>query len=91
MGWKWKHPWYYELPNGALMPVAGGPHGWWEHEMREALRNRDLAALVKNRPHLQGIEGGIANDIMLSLSSGGRARRTTPPSPPRRRESSRAF
>ena len=65
LGWTWPSPWYYSRPEaeGGIIPVAFSPNAWWEHEIREAIRLRELRAMVTRWPHLKGCEHGIALDI----------------------------
>ena len=69
LGWTWPSPWYFSRPDAeeGLLPVAFFPNAWWEHEVREAIRLRELRAMVKRRPHLKACEHGIALDVQLSL------------------------
>ena len=55
------------MEEGKILPLVGGAHAWWTHQIREGQRNRELKKLVKRRPHLEGAQHGLAVDIITSL------------------------
>ena len=68
LGWSWPTPWGFTRPNGlSALPLTGGPAGWWDHELREGIRLRELSKLHLRRPELQGVQLGIDKEATLSL------------------------
>ena len=66
MGWEWTTPWGFTRPGAGALPLTEGPDGWWDHELREGLRGREMPELVARRPELAGVERGIDRAATLS-------------------------
>ena len=67
LGWQWNTPWEFEIEDGKVLPLVGGAHAWWTHQIREGQRYREFKKSVKRRPHLEGAQHGLAVDIITSL------------------------
>ena len=55
LGWRWDSgPWHWDRPGDAPLPLTGGPQGHFDHEVRHAVRQRELRALEARRPECTG-------------------------------------
>ena len=51
LGWDWiASPWRFDRVGKSLVPLTGGPNGYFSHELREDTRQREYGQALKRRP-----------------------------------------
>ncbi len=55
LGWDWSvSPWAIQRTGDSCLALVGGPAGYFDHQLRAAIRRRELRTVEQRRPHLQG-------------------------------------
>ena len=55
LGWDWSaSPWEFRRPGSCSVPLCGGPNGYFQHAVRDGLRDMEMRKAAERRPNMQG-------------------------------------
>ena len=72
IGWRWDGPFDVKTRGGEQLSILDVDLGYWQHAVRQSLRESSWRAAAGRRSNLQGIECGVARDATMALLEGGR-------------------